>query len=438
MRITVIGAGYVGLVTAAGLAETGHAVRAIDVDASRVAGLSAGVMPFYEPGLAAVVDRAVRGRRLAFASSIGEEDSSSDIFFLAVGTPFDTAGRVADLSGVWDATDALAPVARRGALVAVKSTVPVGTCDAIEARLRERGRGDVLVASNPEFLKQGTAIDDFFRPDRVVIGVDGAHAEMALRNLYRPLQISTERIFVTDRRTAELAKYAANAMLATRISFMNELARLCDRVGADVSDVRRALGSDRRIGPSYLHAGPGYGGSCLPKDSRAMLAFAAHAGVRLGVVAAAIEANEAQHEYVVTRVLTLFPEGLAGRTIAVWGLSFKPETDDVRESSAAPVIEALVARGASVRVHDPEANATFARAFGLAVETFDDEYDAADGADALLLMTEWRKFRNPDFEALARRLRRPAIVDARNVWAMHGLRARGFAYVGIGTRAGRE
>lgn len=436
MKIVVLGSGYVGLVTAAGLAELGHSVLAVDIDAERIAGLRQGRVPFYEPGLSEVVARTSHGRRLHFSTEIDSEFRTSEIYFIAVGTPPAADGR-ADVRAVLAAAEQIGKVAAAPSVIAVKSTVPVGTCDAVEACARAVARHPVTVASNPEFLKEGAALEDFFKPDRVLVGVEDEHTAHVMRDLYRPLQLSSDRLLVTDRRSAELAKYAANAMLAVRISFMNDLARLCDRLGADVSDVRRAIGSDRRIGHHFLYAGPGYGGSCFPKDTHALASFARDVEIDLALVRAAIDVNQRQREYVLDRVLSLFPEGVAGKTIALWGLAFKPETDDVRDAPAGFVVKSLIERGASIRAHDPEAAASFAKAYAPTAEYFENEYDALDGADALVVMTEWRHFRNPDFAEMKRRMSHPKIVDARNIWAVYELNGRGFEYRGIGTRAGR-
>jgi UDPglucose 6-dehydrogenase len=437
MRISIAGSGYVGLVTAAGLAEMGNHVLCTDVSEERVDLLQRGKIPFFEPGLAEVVARNVRGRRLSFATRIEGTFTTSDIYFIAVGTPPGEGGR-ADLRAVFTAAETIAKIAEKPAVIAVKSTVPVGTCDEVEKRARAAGDHRIRVASNPEFLKEGAALEDFFRPDRVVIGVNDEQTEEAMRDLYRPLQLSSERVLVMERRSAELSKYAANAMLAVRISFMNELSQLCDTAGADINSIRRALGTDRRIGPHFLYAGPGYGGSCFPKDVAALSALAVDEGHTLAIVDAAKAANVKQQQYVVDRVLSLFPEGLAKKQIAIWGLAFKPETDDVRESPAGALVKRLLELGAEVRAHDPEAAANFATAYAPNAKYFDNEYDALDGTDALVVMTEWRHFRNPDLDELKRRMRQPKIVDARNIWSMFDLNQRGFEYLGIGTAAGRR
>jgi UDPglucose 6-dehydrogenase len=436
MRITVLGSGYVGLVTAAGLSEMGNHVLCVDVDEERVVSLQRGKIPFFEPGLSDVVGRNVRGRRLSFSSRIEPEFAASDVYFIAVGTPPGPGG-AADLGAVFAAATTVARTAQKPAVLAIKSTVPVGTGDAVHARVEPIAAHPLCLASNPEFLKEGAALEDFFRPDRVIIGVEDEPTEQSMRELYRPLQLSSERVLVMDRRSAELSKYAANAMLAVRISFMNELSQLCDRVGADIGAIRRAIGSDKRIGPHFLYAGPGYGGSCFPKDVSALSALSRDAGGALHLVDAAALANDAQLEYLLAKVLSLFPGGVSGKVIAVWGLAFKPETDDVRESPAGRLVRKLTSLGATIRAHDPEAAPNFARVYAPDAAYFDNEYDAAEGADALVLMTEWRQFRNPDLQALKTRMRSPRIVDARNIWSMFDLNERGFEYRALGTAAGR-
>lgn len=436
MLITVFGSGYVGLVTAAGFADAGHIVACIDIDAARVDSLRAGSVPFFEPGLKDIVSRSIRGGRLTFGTRLDEKHRGSDVFFVAVGTPPLSSG-AADVSAVLAAAETIARTATKSTVVAVKSTVPVGTADKVQTTVDPICAHPIFVASVPEFLKEGTALEDFFRPDRVVLGVAHSEAERRLRDVYRPFQLSSERILVTDRRSSELSKYAANAILAARISFMNELSRLCDSVGADIHSIRYAIGSDRRVGPHFLYAGPGYGGSCFPKDVSALARFARDAGVELEVVEAAARANARQPSYVLDRISTCFPEGMRGKVIAIWGLAYKAGTDDVRESPAAPIVRSLLERGAAVRAHDPEAAANFARVFAPEASYFDSEYDAVAGADLLLLMTEWRHLRNPDFERVRRSMRTPAIVDARNIWSTFDLNSHGFHYLGIGTRAGR-
>lgn len=438
MRITIFGSGYVGLVTAAGLADMGHKVLCLDIDERRILELREGKIPFFEPGLGDLVHRNIRGGRLLFDTRLDDDHRTSDAFFIAVGTPPKEDGR-ADTSAVFAVTDTIAKETRHGAIVAVKSTVPVGTCDAIQQRLDKGCPHKMRVVSNPEFLKEGAALDDWFHPHRVVIGVEDEETEHQMREMYRPLQISRERVIAMNRRSSELTKYAANAMLATRISFMNDLSRLCDAIGADIHQVRAGIGSDGRIGPAFLYAGPGYGGSCFPKDVSALIHLGRDNKVSLEVCEAASRANQAQREYVLGKVLSLFPGegGVKGKVIAVWGLAFKPETDDVRDAPAGFIVQQLIERGATVRGHDPEAAVNFAKVFapaGPSMSYHDREYDALEGADALVLMTEWRHFRNPDFDELKRRMRGNGIVDARLIWSIFKLNDRGFRYLSIGTR----
>ena len=437
MRISVFGSGYVGLVTAAGLADMGHRILCVDIDESRIKRLRAGQVPFFEPGLADLVARNLRGERLRFATELDEEFASADAHFVAVGTPPLADGR-ADVSAVFAVGHTFAQRVTQEGIVAVKSTVPVGTCDALQRLLDDSCPHRMHVASNPEFLKEGAAVDDFFRPHRVIIGVDDPKTGEAMREMYRPLQLSRERVIVMSRRSSELTKYAANSMLATRISFMNELSRLCDAIGADIHAVRAGIGSDERIGRAFLYAGPGYGGSCFPKDVSALIHLGKEAGVTLGIVEAVAEANEAQRLYVWEKIRSLFADGLQGKTVTVWGLAFKPMTDDVRDAPAGVIVTKLLEAGAIVRAHDPEAADNFAAAYAPANDAISyhvNEYEALDGADALVLMTEWRHFRNPDFGEIKRRMRGRGIVDARGIWTMFGLSQAGFDYRTIGSPA---
>ncbi|MCS6900083.1 MAG: UDP-glucose/GDP-mannose dehydrogenase family protein [Myxococcales bacterium] len=434
MKITVLGSGYVGLVAAAGFADAGHQVQCIDIDVARVEKLRRGEVPFFEPGLREVMSRAIRGGRLTFGTEINAGHRASEVYFIAVGTP-PLADGSADVSAVYAAAKTIREVAEAPAVVGIKSTVPVGTCDAVQAIVDEGARVPLRVASIPEFLKEGTALADFMKPDRIILGVADGEAERVLRDLYRPLQLSSERILVMDRCSSELSKYAANAMLASRISFMNELSRLCDAIGADIHAIRRAVGSDRRIGPQFLYAGPGFGGSCFPKDVSALAYQARQAGVPLEVVEAAGRANEAQRVYVRDRALSMLGGEVAGKVVAVWGVAFKAETDDVRETPALPLIRALVEKGAEVHIHDPEAADNFVRSYGLPVRCFENEYEAATGADLLVVMTEWRHLRNPDFPRLRTLMRTPNLFDARNIWTTFELGKSGFRYLGVGTRS---
>ena len=431
MRLVAFGAGYVGLVSATGMAELGHEVLCVDIDARRVEQLEGGELPIYEPGLLGLLRRNRKAGRLHFAREVTTPWDEADAYFVAVGTPPGADG-AADVSAVHAAADQIAKVARRPALVIVKSTVPVGTCDAVQERVAG-ARAPLEVVSNPEFLKEGDAVNDFFKPDRIILGARSDAARQTLRALYAPLQLSGERVVVTDPRSAELVKYAANTMLAMRVSFMNELSRLCHATGADIHSVRLGVGSDSRIGKRFLYAGPGYGGSCFPKDVVALAALGRAHGVPMRLAVATHEANEDQGRFLASLVVEALGD-VSGKTVAFWGLSFKPETDDVRESPALRLADALAARGASVVGHDPEAGPAFANAMGARARVVEREYDACDGADALVLLTEWHPYRAPNFAEIKRRLRTPIVVDARNVWRPAEVIAAGLRYQGIGVR----
>jgi UDPglucose 6-dehydrogenase len=440
MRLVVFGAGYVGLVTGTGLADLGHDVLVYDIDPEKIAKLADGRSPIYEPGLADLMHRNQRGGRLSFATAIPESFDEADAYFIAVGTPPGPDG-AADLSAVMAVADTIARVARRKAVVVVKSTVPVGTCDAVQARVGS-AKVPLEVVSNPEFLKEGDAVSDFFKPDRVVVGARSEEARQMLRELYAPLQLSGERLVITDPRSSELIKYASNTMLATRISFMNELSRLCHATGADIHSVRLGVGTDSRIGKKFLYAGPGYGGSCFPKDVQALSALGRSHGVQMRVADAAHLANEEQAKFLAHLVDTAL-EGVMGKQIALWGCAFKPETDDVRESPAIRLATALLERGATVVAHDPEAGPNFAKHFGNRLVVKDRDYDALDGSHALVLLTEWRSYRAPNFAEIKRRLApsasgvAPLLVDARNIWRPAEVQRAGLRYQGIGVALNR-
>jgi len=438
MRLVAFGVGYVGLVTGTGLSELGHDVLCVDIDPARVRQLSDGIIPIYEPGLGDLVRRNVRSGRLRFEGEVLAPFDEADVYFIAVGTPQGADG-AADISAVLSAADTIARIAKRPALVAVKSTVPVGTCDAVQVRLAA-STVSLEVVSNPEFLKEGAAVQDFFRPDRIVVGAKSDHARQVLRDLYAPLQLSGERLVITDPRSSELIKYAANTMLAMRVSFMNELSRLCHAAGADIHAVRHGVGSDSRIGNRFLYSGPGYGGSCFPKDVVALTALGKTYGVPMRLAQATHLANEEQAAFLV-RLLEEACGALEGKTIALWGLAFKPETDDVRESPALKLTTALLERGAFVVGHDPEASENFVRAIAHApagrVNVVPREYDALDGAEALVLLTEWRSYRAPSFAEIKKRLRpasggAPVVLDARNIWRPSDVTKAGLRYQGIG------
>jgi UDPglucose 6-dehydrogenase len=430
MKLVVFGAGYVGLVSGTGLAELGHEVRIVDVDEERVKRLSDGVLPIYEPGLTDLIRRNERSGRLSFACAPGADFVDADVYFICVGTPSDEHG-AANISAVMEAADTIARTATKNALVCVKSTVPVGTCDAVEERI---GAATVRleVVSNPEFLKEGSAVADFFRPDRIVLGANSDAARQTLRELYAPLQLSGERVVVTDRRSSELIKYASNTMLAMRVSFMNELARLCHATGADIHAVRLGVGADTRIGRRFLYAGPGYGGSCFPKDVRALIHLGKHHGIAMHLAEAADRANEEQLAFICGLVAEQLG-ALTDKTVALWGLAFKPETDDVRDAPSLALARFLLERGVRVVAHDPEANATFGRALShpsLVIAAR--EYDAVVGADALVLLTEWRSYRAPNFKEIKKRMRGDILIDARNVWRPAEVRRAGLRYQGVG------
>jgi len=434
----MIGTGYVGLVSGACFAEVGNDVLCFDVDPRKVAMLDAGEVPIHEPGLPVLVERNRAAGRLRFTTDPAASVAHGRVQFIAVGTPPDEDGS-ADLRHVVAAARTIGRHMSEPRLVVDKSTVPVGTADAVRAAIARElaARGEAIpfaVVSNPEFLKEGAAVEDFMRPDRVVIGSDDAEATRTMRALYAPFQRSHERLIVMDVRSAELTKYAANAMLATRISFMNEIANLAERLGADVEQVRRGIGADPRIGFHFLYPGAGYGGSCFPKDVKAVIRAGAGAGVALELLAAVERVNEAQKRVLVEKIVRRFGERLDGRTFAIWGLAFKPDTDDMREAPSRVVVADLLARGARVRVYDPAAMPAARAAFGddPRIAYAGSPLDAAAGADALAIVTEWKEFRSPDFETLRARLREPVIFDGRNLYEPEDVRRLGFEYFPIG------
>jgi UDPglucose 6-dehydrogenase len=438
MKVAVVGTGYVGLVTATCLAESGNDVAGVDKDAAKVATLRGGKLPIYEPGLLELVQRNAREGRLTFSTDLAAAVLPARVVFLAVGTPQSAEGS-ADLSAVWAVGDALAaalkakPEAAAGKLVVLKSTVPVGTNRALAERLAAAGcPAGVEVVSNPEFLKEGAAVDDFMKPDRVVVGVRRPEAAEVMRELYAPF-LRTERPFlVMTPESAEMTKYAANAMLATKISFINEMANLCDRVGADVNDVRRGIGHDQRIGFQFLFPGPGYGGSCFPKDVRALIHVGRQHDVPLHLMDAVDQVNEAQKQVLVRKVRAHYGPALAGKTLAVWGLAFKPRTDDVREAPALALIDAMLEAGVRLRVHDPEALANVRESYGEKLCYCDRPYGALEGADGLAIVTEWPEFRNPDFEVMRRLMAERVVFDGRNIYEPRQMERLGFTYYAIG------
>lgn len=440
MKITVIGTGYVGLVSGACLAEVGNEVLCVDVDARKIALLNSGGIPIYEPGLDDVVRRNVAAGRLAFTTDIEQSVHFGEIQFIAVGTPPGEDGS-ADLQYVVAAARNIGRYMNTFKLVVDKSTVPVGTADSVRAAIAEElaARGvtqDFSVASNPEFLKEGAAVDDFMKPDRIIIGTDDERATTLLRTLYAPFQRNHDRLLAMDIRSAELAKYAANAMLATRISFMNELAILAEKLGADIEQVRHGIGADPRIGYHFLYAGCGYGGSCFPKDVQALRRTAQENGIPLRVLDAVEEANEAQKSVLIEKIKARFGSDLKGRRFALWGLAFKPNTDDMREAPARTMIEALWAMGATVAAHDPAAMHETRAIYGERADLVltDNPMDALQGADALLVVTEWKAFRSPNFAAMKERLKTPVVFDGRNLYDPVTMRAEGFEYFAIGRR----
>jgi UDPglucose 6-dehydrogenase len=431
VKIAVIGTGYVGLVTATCLAESGNDVIGIDKDAHKIAVLEAGRLPIYEPGLLELVQRNRREERLRFTTDLPAAVAAARLIFLAVGTPQAPDGS-ADLSNLWAVTEALAPCVNEPTIIVIKSTVPVGTNRALGERLAGRTAHPVDVASNPEFLKEGAAVDDFMKPDRVVVGVRRPEVAEVLRELYSPF-LRTERPFlVMSPESAEATKYVANAMLATKISFINEMANLCERVGADINDVRRGIGHDARIGFQFLFPGAGYGGSCFPKDVRAIVSLARGLNYPLRLMEAVDQVNEAQKQVLVEKIRRFYGPALKDKTIAIWGLAFKPRTDDIREAPALALIDALLADGVALRVHDPEALANVKAIYGDKLVYCDRPYGALEGADGLAIVTEWQEFRNPDFTVMRRLLRQPVIFDGRNLYEPRTMTAHGFTYQGIG------
>jgi UDPglucose 6-dehydrogenase len=436
MRIAIVGTGYVGLVSGAGLSEVGLDVACIDIDAAKIERLRKGEVPFYEPGLEDLIKTNARHGRLTFTTSIAEGVDGAEAVFLAVGTPQGKDGS-ADLTFLFEAARQVCRAAKNALVLVTKSTVPVGTADRIRAIVKEEAKHPIWVASNPEFLKEGDAVNDFLKPDRIVIGTDDVEARALLEKLYRPFMMREMRVIHMDTRSAELTKYAANAMLATRISFMNEMANLCEKVGANVDLVRKGIAADARIGNAFLYPGVGYGGSCFPKDVKALIATAADEGAPLEIMAAVDRVNVRQRGVMLEKVLRHFGGDLAGKTFAVWGIAFKPRTDDIREAPAIPLIEGIVAAGGKVRAYDraarDNARARFAAEIAKGqVVLVEDEYAAVENAAAIVLMTEWSEFRLPDWDQLKARMASPVVFDGRNIYARDQLVERGFAYYGIG------
>jgi len=431
MRITIVGSGYVGLVAGACLAEAGNDVQCVDVDAAKVERLRRNEIPIYEPDLEPMVRRNQAEGRLAFTTDLPAAVRHGRVIFIAVGTPSGEDGS-ADLTHVLGVARAIGQHMDGPKVVVTKSTVPVGTAARVREALRESARHPFEVCANPEFLKEGAAVHDFMKPDRVVLGVESDEARTLLAGIYEPFTGAGNPILFMDIASAEVTKYAANAMLATRISFMNQVADLCERVGADVSRVRMGLGSDRRIGKEFLFPGPGYGGSCFPKDVKALIRTARGLGMAPLLWEAVEQVNERQKQVLFAKLQGALGPSLRGATVAVWGLAFKAETDDMRESPSLPLVESLLAAGASVRVHDPKAMAGARRHFGSRVAYARDAYEAVTGADALALVTEWMVYRTPDLERVRRLMRCPLVVDGRNLFEPERMRALGFTYHAIG------
>jgi UDPglucose 6-dehydrogenase len=431
MKICVIGTGYVGLVAGAGFSDMGNDVICCDVDRAKIDGLNRGQLPIYEPGLDKLVAHNVAENRLQFTTDIAAGVAGAEVILLAVGTPPGKDG-AADLSFIFKAAESVADALGGYAVILTKSTVPVGTGDKIEALMRKRTRHEFAVASNPEFLKEGDAVADFMKPDRVIVGAEDKRAVELLRGLYAPFTRTGDRMLVMDRRSAELTKYAANSMLATRISFMNDLANLCELLGCDIELVRKGMGSDARIGPKFLFAGPGFGGSCFPKDLRACINTGLEAGYSLEILNAVVDVNERQKRKLGEKVIAHFGGDLHGKKIAVWGLAFKPGTDDIREAPALVLIEQLLEAGAEVAATDPVALPGVQKLIGDRIRLDPGHYDVVEGADALVLVTEWNEFRRPSLPRLKQAMRQPVVFDGRNIWNPSELRAAGFTYTGIG------
>jgi UDPglucose 6-dehydrogenase len=435
MNLIMIGAGYVGLVSGACFADFGHNVTCIDKDADRIANLEAGRIPIYEPGLDAIVSNNAREGRLRFSTDLPKSVAEADAVFIAVGTPSRRGDGHADLSFVETAAREIGEALVGYTVIVTKSTVPVGTGDRVETIIREvNPTADFAVVSNPEFLREGAAIEDFKRPDRIVVGTNDPRAREAMNEIYRPLYLNRSPILFTDRRTSELIKYASNAFLATKITFINEIADLCEKVGADVQDVARGMGLDNRIGPKFLHPGPGFGGSCFPKDTLALVRTGEIHGAPLRIVTAVNDINEKRKIAMADRVSAALGTSIAGKTIAILGLTFKPNTDDMREAPSLDIIESLRKAGANVRAFDPK-GMDAARELTSGVTFAANAYDCASDADALLIVTEWEQFRALDLARIKSSLKQPVIVDLRNIYAPAEMHSHGFAYYSIGRPA---
>jgi len=438
MKITVVGTGYVGLVTGTCFAEVGMDVTCVDIDSKKIENLQNGILPIYEPGLEEMVLRNAEKKRLHFSTSLEESIRDAEVAFIAVGTPPDEDGS-ADLKYVLGVASGIGKYMQKELVVVTKSTVPVTTAEkvhqAVEEQLKIRNINlDFYVASNPEFLKEGAAIDDFMKPDRIVVGTNSARAEEIMRKLYKPFLMNGHPIIFMDIPSAEMTKYAANAMLATKISFMNDIANLCEIMGANVNMVRKGIGSDARIGHKFIYPGVGYGGSCFPKDVKALIKTAKEQHYNMRILNAVEEVNESQKEVLFNKISTHFNNDLAGKNFAIWGLSFKPKTDDMREAPSLVIIEKLLQAGASVVAYDPVAMHEAKRVLGDTIAYSTDMYNTLNKADALLIVTEWPEFRSPDFEEMKKRLNQPLIFDGRNVFDSKDMQEIGFDYYCIGIR----
>ena len=431
MNISVVGTGYVGLVVGACLAETGNNVWCVDIDQQKIDKLKENILPIYEPGLELFVERNQKEDRLRFTTNLTEAIQNADVVFIAVGTPPGEDGS-ADLKYVLEVAELVGRHMTRELVVVTKSTVPVGSAAKVKAAIAKEAKYNFHVCSNPEFLKEGTAVEDFMRPDRVILGIESAHARRVMTDLYSPFVRTGKPILLMDIASAEMTKYAANGMLATRISFMNEIANLCDELGANVDFVRKGIGSDARIGSAFLFPGPGYGGSCFPKDVKALVHTAWERGVPLEVLSAVEAANERQKRVLGVKIKHALGADLQGKRIALWGLAFKAGTDDMREAPALTLIETLLADGASICAHDPAAMDHARALLGDTVQYADGNYEALSGADALVIVTDWNEYRNPDFERIKKTLKQPVIVDGRNLYDPERMRDLGIRYYSVG------
>lgn len=435
MKVTIIGTGYVGLVTGTCFAEMGHTVTCVDIDAKKVERMREGQCPIYEPGLEPMMQANIADGRLFFDTKY-DSVTKAQAVFLAVGTPSSDTGK-ADLKYLFSACDGIAPYLQDGSIVVVKSTVPVGTGHKVAEHLKGKTSKKFSVVNNPEFLKEGSAVEDFMKPERIIIGSLDDKAAAQIEELYEPFNRQVKRTIRMSNLSAEMTKYAANCFLATKISFMNEIARLCDIMGADVEEVRHGISTDSRIGSQFLYPGPGYGGSCFPKDVKALVYTAKENGMHLEIVEATERVNYEQKKYIVGKVLKHFGGDVKGKTFALWGVAFKANTDDIRETPAIDTAQALVKAGAKVRFYDPEAGDNFQKHMNqmeIPVDQFENKYDALSGADAMIVLTEWKQFRAPDFEEIRSRLKQKIIFDGRNLYNTHKVQEMGFKYYAVGKR----